>query len=568
MRKQYSKITNSDHPNPALVPEIAVRPLPRWIFLGLCLLYILFGFVAREPWREADMASFGYMLELAQHGGDWFKPDLLGVPPQQSGLLALWLGAWAVEWSPAAWPLDEVVRFPFMLLLAATLAATWHAAYALAYLPQARPLAFALGGEAKPKEYARAIADSAVLALLATFGFMQFSHETTSSVAQLTFSALFLYAFSLCHWRFDRALFWAVIATVGLVLSGAPALTLLFLCIGLVWFRRSSDPWAWAVGLVLLAVCAVWISSRLDLWQYRLLPWEQLPQEMLALMRLLMWFTWPSALLALWALWRWRGRIWASSHLVLPLFFAVLIFGLSLFTDAGSRALFLSLPAWAILAAFALPTLTRRGGAFIDWVSLLLFAFLVLLAWLFWFSMHFGIPAWPARNLARLGPGFIPSFSSVALLIALLGTGLWLFALVWRASRMRKPIWKSLILPASGMTLVLLLLGSIGLPAFDYARSQRPLAARLERYIPDGSCVQVQSLGRSEMVALRFYNHYVLERASIDSDCPWLLVQGPTAQAQWENQAESKNWSLLGFARRPTQRNATREDMLIYYRKP
>ena len=33
--------------------------------LLLCLAYVLPGFVAREPWKSADMTAFGYMHALA-----------------------------------------------------------------------------------------------------------------------------------------------------------------------------------------------------------------------------------------------------------------------------------------------------------------------------------------------------------------------------------------------------------------------------------------------------------------------------------------------------------------------
>jgi hypothetical protein len=57
-----------------------------------------------------------------------------------------------------------------MGLLAITLIATWYAVYALARTPAAQPVTFAFGGEARPADYARAIADGGLLALLACLG--------------------------------------------------------------------------------------------------------------------------------------------------------------------------------------------------------------------------------------------------------------------------------------------------------------------------------------------------------------------------------------------------------------
>ena len=77
------------------------------------------------------------------------------------------------------------MRIPFALLLALTLAALWYACFALARTEAAQPLPFAFGGEARSVDYARAIADASILALVATLGLLQLGHETTPELAQL-----------------------------------------------------------------------------------------------------------------------------------------------------------------------------------------------------------------------------------------------------------------------------------------------------------------------------------------------------------------------------------------------
>jgi hypothetical protein len=57
-------------------------------------------------------------------------------------------------------------------LLIVTLGATWWGAY-LARTPGAQPVAFAFGGEAQLIDYARAMADAALLALVACLGLAQ-----------------------------------------------------------------------------------------------------------------------------------------------------------------------------------------------------------------------------------------------------------------------------------------------------------------------------------------------------------------------------------------------------------
>lgn len=183
-------------PSPAIVTQDAVRRLPRWALLLLCVAYIVPGYVGRAPWKNADIASFGYMLSLldAGHWREWLQPSMMGMAPDTGALLPYWLGAWAMQWlGPLGMAPELAVRVPYVLMLAGTLAATWYAVFHLARHPSAQPVAFAFGGEPAPLDYARALADGSLLALIATLGLAQFSHETTPALAQLFFGTLVFY---------------------------------------------------------------------------------------------------------------------------------------------------------------------------------------------------------------------------------------------------------------------------------------------------------------------------------------------------------------------------------------
>jgi len=144
------------------------------------------------------MEAFGFMLHLAQSFApetvSWLKPTLLQQSDANAVLLPYWLGAWFIQIVPPAVPLDIAARIPFMGLLALTLGATWYGVYALARSPAAQPVAFAFGGEARPADYGRALADGSLLALLACLGLARLSHEATPALAQLAFSALLFVA--------------------------------------------------------------------------------------------------------------------------------------------------------------------------------------------------------------------------------------------------------------------------------------------------------------------------------------------------------------------------------------
>jgi hypothetical protein len=159
-----------NRPTPAIVAQDAVRRLPRWALLLFCLAYAIPGLVGRAPWKGADISAFGYMLEMARGKTSWMDPTLLGLRPEADGLLPYWLGAAAIRgldgWMDPAF----AARLPFFALLALALVATWYAVYDLARRPQAQPVAFAFGGEARPSDYAHAIADGSLLALIACPG--------------------------------------------------------------------------------------------------------------------------------------------------------------------------------------------------------------------------------------------------------------------------------------------------------------------------------------------------------------------------------------------------------------
>lgn len=262
-------------PTPAIVTQKAARPLPRWALLLLCLAYVVPGFVGRGPWKNADVTAFGYMMELANGHTAWLRPQLGGMPPETDGLLPYWLGAWAIQITPD-WLMspEMAARLPFMALLVLTLAATWYGVYFLARSPGAQPVAFAFGGEANPSDYARAIADGALLALIACLGLAQLSHEATGYLAQLACAALIFFAVATLPYRTVAPAVALVAGMVGLTLAGAPTISALLGvgCIVLVVLApaASSDRrLRWAVALTVVTVLAAVLAWQLDLWRWR-----------------------------------------------------------------------------------------------------------------------------------------------------------------------------------------------------------------------------------------------------------------------------------------------------------
>jgi hypothetical protein len=558
-----------NQPTPAIVAQDAVRRLPRVALLLLCVAYVLPGFLGREPWKNADVTAFGYMFELARGATSWLAPQLVGQPPEFDALLPYWLGAWAVRLAPAWVPADFAARVPFIGLLALTLLSTWYGVYSLARSPRAQPVPFAFGGEASPPDYARAMADGGLLALVATLGLAQFSHETTPSLAQVAFTALAFYGMAALPRRIAVAAPCVLAGLLGLALSGAPAMAALFagggLVIGAVDRAEAEDgesPSAWAPALLLAAalVATLVLTSWLGLWQWRIVP-EGAARDWRPLGRLLLWFTWPAWPLALWTVWRWRRQL-ASRHVALPLWFVVVAVGTTLATQSSDRSLLLALPALATLAAFALPTFSRSASALIDWFTLLFFSGCAFIIWVIWISLQTGVPAKPAANVARLAPGFEPSFSLWAFVAALAATAAWAWLVRWRTGRHRAVIWKSLVLPAGGAALCWLLVMTLWLPVLDYARSYVPVVRGVTRLMDQPGCVEAFGLSRGQLAAFRFHGAMELRPAAKPATCPWLLVAADLQPAM-PVALDVRDWRLVAGVRRPV--DAT--DNVLLFRK-
>ena len=559
-------------PTPAIVTQNAVRPLPRWALMLLCIAYVVPGFVGRAPWKSADITAYGYMLELAQGRTSWLNPLLGGMAPETEGLLPYWLGALAIQWAPSWLSPEMAVRLPFAALLALTLMATWYGVYYLARSPGAQPVAFAFGGEATPLDYARAIADGALLALIACLGLAQLSHEVTSYLVQLSCTSFLFFAFAALPYHAGKALGAMLVGAFGLTLAGAPALTVLLGASGVLLALRLPDKderqcKSWAVATALVIVAAAALAWQLDLWRWRIVGTEGGGKEWASLARLLVWFGWPAWPLALWTLWRWRKQIASRQwhrHLLLPLWFTAISIGATITTQPADRALLLGLPALAALAAFALPTLSRSMGALIDWFTLIFFSVSALAIWVIWIAMQTGVPAKPAANVAKLAPGFVPEFSLLALVVALAASVGWCALVWWRASRNRAPIWKSLVLPASGAALSWLLLMSLWLPLLDFARSYVPQMRAINAIVGENpGCVQTVGLSRAQVAALQYHAGFTLRPASLSvSGCEWLVSD----IASWPAPAsavDAMQWERVATVARPTDKT----DFLLVFRR-
>ncbi len=548
-------------PKPALVTQRGARRLPRVPLLLLCAAYVLPGVFGRDPWRNADLTAFAQMLAMAEARTPWWAPTL-GHVPADTALLPHWLGALFIKLGQGWLDPAFAARVPFAMLLALTLALVWYTTFHLARTEAAQPVPFAFGGEAEPIDYARAIADGALLALMATLGLLQLGHETTPELGQMCAIGLYLYALAAAPYRhlFARV---AVLAALPLLAgSGAPSIAVAVGLGGLVVCSlsrlaevRAFTIWV-AAAMAAAALTAMWFGT----WRWRASAVAMTDVPILA--RQWLWFMWPAWPLALWTLWRWRRHL-SHRHLSVPLIPVAVALAANVAMNGSDRALMLGLPGLAVLAAFSLPTLKRGAAAAIDWFSVCLFTFCVLFVWVMYVSMQTGVPAKPAANVARVFPGFESQFSLPALAAALAGTLAWVWLVRWRTGRHREALWKSLVLPASGVALCWLLAMTLWLPLADFARSPRPLVQRLQPLLPPGACVAAPDISAPTVAALEVFGRWQVDARpqAAEGDCGYLLRVTrvrplPGAPA---------GWMLVGEAMRPRERE---EVVQVFRREP
>ncbi len=552
---------------PALVTQKAVQRLPRWALLLFCAAYVIPGLIGRDPWKNEDIASFGHMWSVALGQASWLHPNVGGVLPTSGGVLPYWLGgAFISLLSPWIDP-ALAARIPFALLLSLILALTWYSTYHLARTDAAQPLPLAFGGEARPQDYARALADGALLALIASLGLLQLGHETTPELLQLTGSVAFLYSLSSAQYHPIQARWAALLALPAMAASGSPTVAVLSGLAGMAvcWRSRQTELrghfWFVLAATAMAAALATLLSAiGLSGWAWRV----DAAQRVMDIPKLVVWFTWPTLPLAALTVWYWRRQI-TYRHIAVPLLLALVGFGAAIAMGGNERAMLVTLPALAVLASFALPILQRGLGAALDWFSVCFFTVCAGLIWVGYISLHTGVPAKTAERIAKLVPGTQAYFSLTALLAALLGTLLWLALVRWRTARHSHALWKSLVLPAGGVALCWLLFMTLWLPILDQARSYRALIGKISTTVPSKALLCAPEVPVGLLTGLEYFGGYQVNglpdsqrSPSVQCDALLLRVGGravaPTVDG-WERVAQfnqrTRNSEQIVVYRRP-----------------
>ena len=568
---------------PYLVTSLEAGRLPRWIPLLLCAVYVTAGLFGRDPWRPDDAAGFGIAHTMALGSAiDWLLPNVHGTLVPQGGPLPFWLGATAIRvggvlsviaggalHGPLGDYLPAVVIAPDLAFravaavgLAIALALLWYATYAFARRPEIQP-DDPFGATASRKDFARAVADSALLALLACFGILARVHETTVDAAQVTWIALYLFGLAAALQRprwggvivglaiaatlLSRGIPLAVVlslTTLGLSLAVHPyrlvaaRFTLAWLPIALlgsaVWPALlvhysdadatlinsigavgsiAADGTVAAAGSMLPTVnpaASTVVAEYLDQWLQwnRTLLFGPTQASLDYYARTAVWFFWPLWPFVLWAIWRWRGSR-LEAPVAVPAVMLVPLSLLALLDPVGSEASLLPLVLpMTMLAALALPTIRRSVVGLIDWFSVMTFSVVGFAIWAYWIAFMTGFPPRMAEKAQEAVPGFTAPLSVLELVLGALATGAWIALVLWRVSRQPRPFWRPMALSSGGMVLTWFLLMTLWLPAANFRKSYREVVSPVRDILAsETGCVTGVGLDVAQRALLAYYGN-------------------------------------------------------------
>ena len=561
---------------PVRLAAAATLALPRWALFGLGLLYILPGLIGRDLWKE-DAGSFGIMWTMSQGVlNDWLAPNLAGLPTNDEGPLAFWLGAICIKLFGWLFGAPMAARVSTMGIFVLGTMSVWYASFHLGRRPEAQPLRLAFGGQPEPNDYGRTLADTAVLIYLGCLGLLRYSHETQAVTLQGSLVAYFLYRAV----RYVETQSLRNAALIGLSLGAltlsrgwlTPVTLLLamLLCSRFLSLppARTLGHMSAALGASLLVV-GVWVAPAVMLLPENLTPlsgWLNWSVSQLALptwvsiktfLRVGIWFFWPAWPFAIWAIYAWR-RQRNLLHIVLPLSFVGALTLLIVCDPLPENGDLLKLlPLLAIMAAFGLPAMKRGTINAIDWFSVTVLTMLAAVVWLHWIAKVTGWPGQLAKNMSKLLPGFAPEFSLLPFLVAASVTIGWIALVRWRISRQPAVLWRAVVLSSGGLILLWVLLLTLFMPDINYSKNYASVAHQIAANIPSGSDCIDSNVGLPQRASFAYYGALPFSTPA-SGECQLLLLQDSVKLKDDKERMlphGSVEWELLWEGRRQTDRD-------------
>jgi 4-amino-4-deoxy-L-arabinose transferase-like glycosyltransferase len=527
------------------------------LFLVLCAAWLLPGLVGHDPWKGDEAVVFGAIRGVLETG-DWLTFSIVGEPIHDRAPLYLWVGAGLAKLLGSVMPTHDAARLATGVFMAIAMAATTFASREL-------------GGE-------RAVR-MAVLLFIGCLGLLIRAHQMNTDVAGLCGAAIGLHGLALA---LRRPVLGGVATGIGLGVAflGDGLLPMAMLLAAMALLPVASPAWrsrehAITVG-VALAVAAPLVAAwplalqataphYLALWWQNTTAsrWSESAADGIAglgyFLRILPWYAWPAWPLAAWTLWRTRRTLAARRNLMLPTVAFVAFFAIvTLFGEAREvNAMPLLIPL-AMLGVAEIESLPRGAASALDWFGMTTFFLLAALVWLAWIAAMTGEPQFARAWLQREVPDFTYPFSFLAVSMASLLTLIWL-VVVARSLRSTR---RALVNWTAGITMVWVLVMTLGAPLVDQARSYRTLATRIVEQLPPAwGCVAQRNVGEAQRALFDYFVNLrmVREEMPASSHCNVLLVQavpgripdpGPDWTSAWQGTRPGDRTEVFALYRR------------------
>jgi 4-amino-4-deoxy-L-arabinose transferase-like glycosyltransferase len=548
-----------DLPRGRIAYDGTPTPVKTALFLVICATWLLPGLVGHDPWKVDEATTFGVVMQMLQ-SGDWIAFGIAGEPFPGHAPLYYWVATLSLKLFGWLFAPQDAARLTSGLFMAGTFALVAAAS-------------FELMGE-------RAMRASALL-LLGCVGLLARAHEMIPDLAGVTGLAMALYGLAVAE---RRPAYGGIVTGLG---AGIAFLGGGFLPLGMVVMLLALLPvaaplwrtrrYAASLGLA-VAVAAPLVAAWLFALHYAspalLHDWlghatggrlgnpvggDNGVLDMFFFLRILPWYAWPAWPLAAWTLWRSRRTLAARRDLLLPLTaFAAFLIVLSVFGEPRDiNAIGLLLPL-AILGVAELDTLPRGAAGALDWFGVTTFFLFAALLWVAWFAALTGKPEFAAAMIRNEVPNYHTRFNFLAVSLAALLTLMWC-AVVVRSLRSPR---RALVNWAAGITMVWMLVMTLGVPLIDQARSYRELSARLMEHLPSGhGCVARSNVGDAQRALLEYFvglRTVALERPE-SARCQVLLVQAAPQHAP----VVPPGWTEVWRGKRPGDRN---ELFILFHR--
>ncbi len=530
-------------------------PLKTVLFVLVCLAWLLPGLVGHDPWKIDEAVAFGMVAEIVRTG-DWVVLRIAGEPFLEKPPLFIWTAALLAKLLGGVMPLHDAARLAAGVYMALTLAALSLACHALM-------------GE-------RAVR-MGVLLFLGCLGLLLRAHELSTDLAGLAGVAIGLWGLALA---LKRAVVGGALAGlgagVGFLGDGflQPALLLgLMLALPLAGPAWRTKRYAATFGvavvvaapllalwpMLLASVSPGWVSTWLEASTSSRWNDPFATDGLVYLARILPWYAWPAWPLAAWSVWRARKVLPGRNDLLLPLIAFITFFvTISVFGEAREvNALPVLLPL-AILGVAEMESMPRGAASALDWFGMTTFFLLGSLIWLGWVAATTGSPAFAAQWLQREVPGFTYRFSFVAFALAALLTLVWIAV----AARSVRSTRRAIVNWAAGITMVWMLVMTLGVPLVDQARSYRAISSRMIENLPEGfTCVARRNVGDAQRALLDYFVglQTIRDDQPAASRCRALLVQATPLRVG----VAPEGWTEAWRGSRPGDRN----ELFVLYRK-